>query len=210
MASSSSFTFSVSLDSLDIAQEQHVLGMPVQTYVDESSFLLGPTVVSIISFITGAQTLMSNIIYKGSAGALNVTTLTASDVAGTGDINIYPATGRTVHIDSVRIGLSNQTNSFAVPIEKSGYVWTNTGASTMTATLPSGAPNGTSAAFIRTGGALTISPTAVGQIFATASGVFRALGATIILASSGAKTILVSNGAEGWYPLIEEGTITQG
>lgn len=151
---------------------------------------------------------MANRLHISDSSSISVDNLVLTDMAGTGNCVVSAPSGQSYQMLGSRMGYQNVTVSTAIDINESNTVWTNTGASAITFTLPSGAPNGVTQTFVRTGAAVTISPSAAGKIWHTASGIFRALGTTVVLASSGAKLAVVADGGSGWYPMLEEGTIT--
>jgi hypothetical protein len=150
---------------------------------------------------------MANIVHLSNAATLAVTNLVMSDKAGTGPCVVQPPSGTSIAMLGLRQGYNNQTGDYTLLPHQSNYVWTNTGASALTYTLPSGSPNGYTAWFCRTGGVLSVSPSTVGRIWHSSSGLFRSTGTSVSLASMGSKIRLVCDGNNGWYPTLEEGTI---
>lgn len=187
-----------------------VISVPADTlsppFQDVISFI-GSNFISFTTTIEG-DFLMPNIIHMADQAEINVSNLIITDKTGASGCVIVSPNGTSYQLNGVRVGFENQTVSYIIPQNKSGYVWTNTGAGAITAQLPSGASIGTTALLIRTGGAVSITPTSTGRIWLSASGYFRPAGTTITLASSGAKIGLISDGNQGWYPTIEEGSIT--
>lgn len=150
---------------------------------------------------------MANKLHISDTSSISVTTLVLSDEAGTGPCTIQPPSGVSIQMLGLRQGYSNKTTNYTIQLEESNYVWTNTGGSALTFTLPSGAQEGFNAWFVRTGGEVSVYPDTVGQIWHSSSGVFRDAGTSVVL-GSGSKIRLICDGSNGWYPTLEEGTIT--
>lgn len=148
------------------------------------------------------------LIHKSDTAEMQVTTLVLTDKAGTGPCVVSAPSGTAFQLLGARHGIENWTSSYTIPQSKSGYTWTNTGAgSAIVFTLPTGALEGTSAQFIRTGAQISINPGNSSVIYIAESGFFRNPGQSAVLASSGARLALVSNGSNSWYPLYQMGTI---
>lgn len=196
------------------------LSLPIMVAADILPLdILGPPVnaVSSLDFITGSFIsftnyigdilVMPNIIHIGDEGALNVNTIVIADKTGRGNSTLVSPSGAAFQIKGLRLGYENISGVYNMPLHKSGFTWTNTGADA-TLRLPVNVPIGTSASVVRTGSTFVINPTASGKIWNSTGGFFRSLGSGIFLASSGAKISLLSDGSNGWIPSLEEGTIS--
>lgn len=193
------FEISQSIGNLTTFEVQSVeLSFGPTNYVDALDFVLG-----------GLQTLaMGNIIHKSDSSEIQVTNLVISDVNGTGASTISSPSGTAYQFKGARVAIENNINSYSIPQHKSGYIWTNTGAlASITGILPTGALEGTSAYFIRTGPEVYIDPGASAKIYIPESGFFRGAGEMAHMASSGARIALICDGSNKWYPMIELGTI---
>lgn len=204
-----------------VAEDTSTLSPPAYLAVDAVPIdTLSCPFSDVIRFITSAAftnfsthigdlTVMPDIIQISDSSSINVSTMVLSNKAGTGDMVMTPPSGCSYQIKGARFGLENLTANYTIPQHKSGYVWTNVSATgTITASLPSGASIGTTALFIRTGPSIVISTFPGNRIWLSASGFFKPSGQAATLASSGAKMGLICDGSNGWYPTIEEGTIS--
>jgi hypothetical protein len=188
-----------------VAVPVDTLSMPVE---DVASYIDSPAFTNFTTYI-GDQELMPDIIQIAENSSINVTTLVMTNKDGTGDCVMVPPSGSAFQLKGMRVGMENLTANYTIPQHKSGYVWTNVSATgTITATLPSGARIGTVATFLRTGPAIAVSVVPNARIWLSASGYFRPNGQAVTLASSGAKLSLMCDGNNGWYPQLEEGTIS--
>lgn len=151
---------------------------------------------------------MAHRIHISDTSSISVDTLVLADKSGTGPCTVQPPSGTSIQMLGLRQGYSNITSNRTIGLHESNYVWTNSGASSLTMTLPSGALEGFSVWLVRTGGAITVNPTSVGRIWNTSNGTFRSVGTTVEMASSGCKLKLICDGSDGWYPTLEEGTIS--
>lgn len=151
--------------------------------------------------------LMPNIIYTGDSASINVSTLVLADKMGSGNCILTSPSGTSYIMKGVRLGFENITGNMTIEQHRSGYTWTNLGAGNITVTLSSGLATGTTALFIRTGGAMNINPSPSGRIWNMAGGFFYSQGSGLLMASSGSKLGLICDGNNRWYPTMEYGTI---
>jgi hypothetical protein len=188
-----------------------VVAVPLDTLSAPTADVVSYITFPYISFTTfvGDIEVMPDIIQIADTSSINVSTLVLSDKAGTGDCVLVPPSGASYQLKGTRVGFENATDNYTIPQHKSGYVWTNTSVTgSITLTLPSGARIGTSAMFLRTGAQVTVAPPANGQIWHSESGYFRPAGQSVALTASGTRLALICDGSNGWYPTLEQGTIT--
>lgn len=148
-----------------------------------------------------------NIIQIADVSSFRVGRLTLSDKSRVGPCILSPPSGLSIMFKGFRYNLISTAFDYFIAKHESGQTWINLTQSPILFTLPSGAEIGTTARFLRTGGVISISPNSNGSIWHSTSGLFRPTGQTIKLASSGAMAGLISNGENGWYPIIEKGII---
>lgn len=209
----SSLGYSLSaINSFEVASVDFAIGPLYNIEVAEITLSFGPTnYIDALDFILGGAQVLAmagEIIHKSETSELQVSNLIITDKSGTGPSIVSAPSGTAYQFRGNRVAIQNNTSSFSITQEKSGYVWTNTGAAAaISGVLPSGALEGTTALFIRTGSALWANPGSYGRILSATSGHFRPYGQAVKLASSGCRLGLVSDGNNGWIPLLEQGTI---
>lgn len=229
MSNNFSYTVYLNLDEIEIVET--ALGPAVQFALDSVVVGLGPPTVNEINSIVNGMgpaysdavrffgsnsvvnlggEIMNNLIQASDSSAIQVTTLLIANKAGTGPASLVAPTGTSYILKGVRFGRYNLVDENPVQMgqEQSGFVWSNTGSVGGTVLLPSGALEGTSALFIRTGGPISVVPDATSRIFAPASGYFRPFGQSIILSGSGTRVGLQYDGSGNWITTMENGTIT--
>lgn len=209
----SSLGYSLSaINAFEVASVDFAIGPLYQIEVAEITLAFGPTnYIDALDFILGGAQVLAmagEIIHKSETSEIQVSNLIITDKNGTGPAIISAPSGTAYQFRGNRVAIENNTSSFTVTQEKSGYVWTNSGASVaISGILPSGALEGTTALFVRTGSDLWANPGSYGRILSATSGDFRPFGQAVKLASSGCRLGLISDGNNGWIPLIEQGTI---
>lgn len=199
------------LNRIEIYGMSNSIGNLIKFEIESVELSFGPTsYIDAIDFLLGGGQLVmaGEIIHRSDTSELQVSNLTITDKTGTGPAILSAPSGSAYQFRGARVSIENNIDSYSIPQHKSGYVWTNTGAvAATTGVLPSGALEGTSAYFIRTGPEVYIDPGVSAQIYIPESGFFRSAGQMAHLASSGARIGVVCDGANNWYPLIELGII---
>lgn len=142
-----------------------------------------------------------NIIQQATISSFKTDELILSDRSGSGNMVLAAASGQSILLLGNTNRLATQTVNYNINISESCAIWLN-GTNPVQYTLPNNAPSGMAALFVRTGGQLSISPN-TGRFWHSTSGLFQATGATVILATSGAKYGVVCDGNNGWIPILE-------
>lgn len=148
-----------------------------------------------------------NIIQQSNISAIKTNTLYISNHAGTGNAVIAAASGASILLSGDTRKLNTISTNYQINNEESLGIWLNNSAATIQFTLPENAPSGLAALFIRAGGQINVSPGPAGRIWSSASGLFIPTGQAVFLVASGSKYGVVSNGNNGWIPIMERGTI---
>lgn len=152
--------------------------------------------------------MANQILFQSATGVLRQNTLILADKAGTGGTTISPAgSGASILFNGHRFTFVLESSNRTIDVSESCQLWVGTNAGGQAFTLPSGAPDGTTAIFMRAGGPLFVNPTNVGSIWHSTSGIFRPLGQSVQLTASGAMFGVISNGYDQWYPMLEKRTI---
>lgn len=160
------------------------------------------------NFIAGLF-VMGNVIQSTENSNLDVTNLTVADRSGSGNATWSTPAGASTQLNGFRFNTENRTSSFEMTLEKSGRVWTNTGAGEITASLPSGAPQGWFAWIKRTGtGGITIQPGANDKLLYGTNEIVKSDGAAGRLASSGSYAVIFADVSSDWVLAMSGGMIS--
>lgn len=151
---------------------------------------------------------MSNLIQAADQSNINVGTVTLSDRTGTGNMQFQPPNGASYQFRGMRIMTENRLSDWEIPLHKTGYMWTNTGAGALSCTLPTGAPQGFMAYIVRTGGQINITPPSTEKIEFGDNANVKPSGAAALMTGSGSIIGLVKDEGTRWVRMISFGTVT--
>lgn len=189
------------------AVEKTVAGVPWTGNASTASVECdGPPTYLDINFAMGLI-FMGQLIQATDTSNINVSTLTMADKSGTGNMIVQPPDGASYQFRGMRLRVENRTTDYELPAHKSGYVWTNTNAGAITATLPSGAPEGYFAYFIRTGGQMTIAINNREKIEFGDNANVKPSGASAVMSSSGSILGLMKDDGTRWIRFTSHGTV---
>lgn len=147
-----------------------------------------------------------NIIQQTQISSIKTNRLTIASDTGSGNAQWAAASGTCILTYGYRSPLQYRGNNYVIDIAESCTYWINNSAAAITFFLPVNAPTGCAAMFIRMNGQINVNPQG-GRIWSSNSGLFRPANQSVFLTASGSKYGVVSNGNNGWYPIVEKGTI---
>lgn len=145
-----------------------------------------------------------NIIQQTQLSSFKTDTITIADSSATGNAQLSAASGACILMYGYRSPIQYRAANYTIDIAESCTYWINSGAAAITFFLPVNAPSGCAAIFVRMNGQINVNPQS-GRIWA--SGNFKPSNQSVFLTASGSKYGVISNGANGWFPIIEKGTI---
>lgn len=145
-----------------------------------------------------------NIIQQAQLSSFKTNTITIANDTGSGNAELAAASGTCILMYGYRSPIQYRGSNYTINVAESCTYWINNSAAAITFFLPVNAPSGCAAMFVRMNGQINVNPQS-GRIWA--SGLFKPANQSVFLTASGSKYGVISNGNNGWFPIIEKGTI---